>query len=234
MISVVHPSKGRPQRARKSYDVLKSRATAPFEYIISLHDDDPKLDQYLELFKGVKMNVGSARSLCDNAQKGLKDAHGYILMIFSDDFEAMPPGWDQSINRVTKGKEFFNLKVYDGIHKWICTIPIVDRKLYEFLGHIYNPEYRHMFADTELSAIGDLLQVTLYHNEIKFQHNQFTLKNNPDEINHFNNSFWERDQKVYLERYQRNFDIPKEMIKGKIKDAAHVAWVEKQLRSIKK
>ena len=35
-----------------------------------------------------------------------------------------------------------------------------------------------MFADTELSAIGDLLQVTLYHNEIKFQHNQFTLKNN--------------------------------------------------------
>ena len=125
---VVHPNKGRPQRARKSYEVLKSRATAPFEYIISLHDDDPKRS-IPELFKGVKMNVGSARSLCDNAQKGLKDAQGDILMIFSDDFEAMPPCWDQSINRVTKERNFLNLKVYDGIHKWICTIPIVDRKL---------------------------------------------------------------------------------------------------------
>jgi hypothetical protein len=229
MISVIHPSRGRPERARKAYDILKSRASEPFEYILSVDEDDEKLSRYVELFKGLDVVIGVNRSMIDAAQAGLAQATGRILMIFSDDFEAMPQGWDKSINRVTAGKEFFNLKIYDGIHKWICTIPIIDRKLYEYLGHVYNPEYRHMFGDTELAAICDLMGVTLYHNEIKFPHNQFTLKNNPDAINHRNNSFWGRDMEVYLNRFKAKFGLPPEMIKGKIKDAAHLAWVDKSI-----
>jgi hypothetical protein len=234
MISVIHPSRGRAARAKKAYEILKSRAKHEFQYIISIDQDDPQLDQYLNLFqsKNIHVVIGNNRSMVDAAQAGLSVSNGRILIIFSDDFENMPSGWDDMIYKVTTGKEFFNLKVYDGIHKWICTIPIVDRKLYEYLGHVYNPEYRHMFGDTELAAVCDLLGCTLYHNEIKFQHNQFTLKNNPDDINRRNNSFWNHDQAVYIDRYQNHFNLPKEMIKGKIKDSAHIAWVEKQLKVI--
>jgi len=208
-------------------------ATGEFEFILSVDVDDPELQNYRRLFSDCIIVEGNNRSVTDAVQKGCKIATGEMLMIFSDDFETMPSGWDWMIKKAVKDKEFYALKVYDEIHRWIHTIPIIDRKLYEYLGHIYNPIYLHMFGDTELACIGDLLDITITRNDIRFPHHQFTrYPKTKDHINDRNNSFWVQDEKVFLERWKNNFGLRPDQIKGRIKDTGTIAFVKGKIGTL--
>jgi len=150
-------------------------------------------------------------------------------MVASDDFDEWPKGWDTLIHEAFRGYKCKMLKTNDGSQGWIATLPIMDRALYERLGYIYNPEYLHMFCDTDLSSVCDLMDCTIYRLDIMFRHNHYTKLKNKDSINERNDATWNQGEAIYLRRWRENFGLTKTEIVGKIKDTHHKEWVRRKL-----
>lgn len=240
-ISIIHPSRGRPSRAYDAFQILRQNASSPFEYILSIEANDPDTQKYLDLFEnaeGVTLIVKADHGcMTAGLQNGATCATGDILCGFFDDFSNMPAGWNDMILNATRGREFWALKTNDGVplHWWIHSFPIMDRKFFEWYGALYLTRFNHMFADNALAAAADLLGCCInasktilfrqYHHSIT--HDEVHQK---DAINEMNDAHWNHDEAVYIDLFQRNFDIPKHMIKGRIKDSHQSNFVRKKLR----
>jgi len=199
------------------------------EWILSLDKDDPKLSDYLAIPVRVNAKViRENRSVVDAVNNGAKEAKGNIFIVISDDF-VCPYLWDEVLMRYLDGKEDYVAKTQDGTQGWIITLPIMDRKFYERFGYIYNPLYTHMFCDTEMTSVGDLLGKTVKINEV-FEHvHPSTGKVKRDALNIRNDKTWNQGREVYLTRWKNNFDLKLCDIKGRITDEEHLKWVQREL-----
>ena len=111
-----------------------------------------------------------------------------------------------------KGKEDFLLKTDDGLQKTLVTLPIMDRKYYERFGYVYHPDYSHMFADQELTAVaimtGKYVKLPLL-----FEHLHYSTGKTPkDVINSKNDSTWQQGERLFNERLKSNFGIENPVI----------------------
>lgn len=236
-ISVIHPSRGRAKRAFDTARIALFRKSGIplIEYIMSVDKSDPTIEEYFKLKNELGLNIRivvNDNNYCIQAMNaGASLSTGEILVGLSDDFDDMPMFWDSIIINAFKNKtDPTLLKTYDGAQKWICTLPIMNRELYNKLGYIYNPEYLHMFADTDLSSICDLMDCVMYRNDIKFPHNHYTFNGKKDKVNERNDSTWNQGEEVYLRRFKENFGLRSDEIFGKIQGKSHLAWVKNKLK----
>lgn len=231
-ISVIHPSRNRPERASKVFKEMMTKADKPelIEYIISIDNDETK--DYKNISSGIfsPITLVSYNRYCVGAiNNGAKASSGDILMVASDDFDEWQQGWDTLIRKAFKGYKCKMLKTNDGSQGWIATLPIMDRALYDKLGYIYNPEYLHMFCDTDLSSVCDLMDCTIYRLDIIFKHNHYTKLKNKDSINERNDATWNQGESIYLRRWRENFGLDKSEVIGIIRDQRHKDWVRRKL-----
>ena len=89
-ISVIHPSRNRPERASKVYNQMITKADKPelIEYIISIDNDETK--DYTNIRSGIfsPITLVSDNRFCVGAiNNGAKASTGKILMVASDDFD---------------------------------------------------------------------------------------------------------------------------------------------------
>lgn len=228
VISVIHPSRGRPDRAKKAYDVLAGNAERIdlIDYRLVIDADDNLQSNYI----GVgfpKYTVGYHRNAVDAVAAGAEMADGDILMVLSDDFDLMPKGWDTMIRQATAGRTEWALKVFDTIQPWLITMPIMDRACYEKLGYVYNPLYVHLFVDTDLASVCDLFGLTIIRNDIVFPHNHWIKTHERDSLSYRISESWLQGQTLYLERASRCFDICQSDIKGKLNaPLGHIKWMK--------
>ena len=221
MISILHPSRSRPERAAATARKWLDNAGCDVEYILSIDIDDPKRDQYPNTAL-----ISDNRSAIDAINHAAEKATGNILMVLSDDFDC-PPLWGKQILDVTKGKTDWILKTPDGIQDWIITMPIMDRAYYERFQYIYYPAYLHMFCDTELSCVADLTG-RLLHADIRFTHNHYsTGKGQKDEISDRADKTWTQGEKLFLTRFRQNFDLKE--TPGKITNQNYLNWIKSKL-----
>lgn len=213
MISVIHPSRSRPEQARETINKWIKRAGCYVDYILSMDKDDPLRTSY-EMAVTTKNSDGrfikafssQNRSAIDAINNAAKKADGDIFIQIADDFDC-PEGWAVAIEGMTKYKSDWIAKTPDGIQKWIITLPIMDRAYYNRFGYIYHPDYLHMFCDTELTAVADLTGRKIDLN-IPFVHNHYsTGKSVKDEVSIRADKTWEQGEKLFLERAKRNFDL---------------------------
>jgi aspartyl-tRNA synthetase len=168
------------------------------------------------------------------ANQGAKHAKGEILVLISDDFDC-PKNWDLTIREALKGKSGL-LKTYDGVQKWIVTLPIMTRDYYEEQGHIYFPAYHHMFCDTDQTHKADLQRKLIIRNDIVFNHDHYSKKgsnNKKDAVNEKADKTWEQGERVYLKRCSDKFGLGNVDIfnlSKEAKEAGHVQWLKKKLR----
>lgn len=225
MISIIHPSRGRPNQAIATAFNWRHRAGVEIEYILSIDLEDSLNYQYAPGFTGWDCQViyKSNRSAIDAINNAAKVAKGDILIQIADDFDC-PPDWGKQIIEATKGKTDWILKTPDGIQPWIITLPIMDRAYYNRFGYIYHPGYRHMFCDTEMSCVADLTGRRITAN-IPFKHNHYSVGGAvKDAINERADKTWEQGEKLFLSRYRQNFgltDIP-----GGIQDQGMLNWIK--------
>lgn len=229
MISLIHPSRGRAKKARSTVDKWWGNYMhgQDFEHILSIDADDPILPEYLRLFPiGYTVIINKNRSAIDAINNAAKIAGGDILMVISDDTEQCPT-WKESIYHEANGKTDWIMKTQDGIQPWIITMPIMDRAYYNRFGYIYHPDYLHMFCDTELSCVADITGRKIKSN-LLFPHKHYSVtKEQPDEINKKADSTWAQGEKLFLERYKRNFDLPP----GKpIEDNGMIRFLQRKAR----
>lgn len=226
IISLIHPSRGRAQRAHEVATKWISSAGVDVEYILSVDIDDPQLKEYDKLFKDHIILTGQNRSAIDAINSAASISTGRILVVMSDDFDC-PHYWGHDLKMRTDGLMNWIAKTPDGIQKWIITLPIMDRIYYENLGYIYYPEYKHMFCDTEMSCVADLLQKRI-ELKLEFTHNHYsTGKTQKDAINERADKTWEQGENLFIERYKNNFgliDPP-----GKIQSPEYLNWIKGKL-----
>lgn len=204
-ISIIHPSKGRPQQAIDTYNNWMQKADIVPEYVMSLDSDDKLLFDYPNLIVG-RMVIDNNKSVIEAINNAAELATGDILIVVSDDFDC-PEHWDTLLLEAIGGKQDFCAKTNDGHQDWLITLPIMDRIYYERFGYVYNPDYSHMFADLEMSCVAWMLgrYIEL---PLTFKHNHYSLTGQqPDAINRKNNATWGQGQMLFKRRMKQNFDI---------------------------
>jgi hypothetical protein len=232
-ISIIHPSRQRPQIAVEVANkwLINAKNWQEIEYIVSLDRDDPTVPEYRTAFEKSAMMkflkypdkrilVSDNITMVQAVNAGAAKATGDLFIVVSDDFDCFP-NWDEWLLEQVKGKTDFAVKVPDGYVKdyYLQTLPICDRKYYNRFGYIYNPAYRHMYVDTEASAVAYMLNRMIVipdEGNPVFRHLHYTRGLSPkDEVNERNDSSYQVGSQIFFHRLAKDFDLPKFMIKGR-------------------
>jgi glycosyltransferase involved in cell wall biosynthesis len=231
VISLLHPSRQRPEKSLSAIRRWEQRAYSKnYEIIVSIDDSDPDKEKYLNYHQGKKVVINSNRSAVDAINNAAKEATGDILVVVSDDTDC-PSAWDDKILNACAGHEDFVLKVNDGIQKWIITMPVMDRKYYERFGYVYPPDYSHMFTDTHFTHVAELLDRVIWRNDILFPHMHYSVaKAKRDELNERNDATWNEGKRTYLKHFRNNFGLGGNVNPWKISNDQHVQWLKNALR----
>jgi hypothetical protein len=239
-ITVIHPSRNRPELCRQVAAKWLSSAKDPSNvwYIVSLDSDDPMLTAYnlalrtvttgmYEVNLTVNPNGSAIQAINKAAEIAAPDTE--IFVVVSDDFDC-PFHWDEGLLQSVEGKVDWIAKTDDGLQPWIITLPIMDIAYYHRFGYIYHPDFLHLFCDTEMTHVADLLdrKITL---PIKFPHNHYsTGRTKKDNISIKNDSTWAQGETMYLNHMSNNFgliDPP-----GELRcDAAHYEWIKNKSKT---
>jgi len=237
-ISILHPSRSRPE---KSFNTCKNWIENSgviwddIELVISVDIDDPYLSDYDEnviaLCRGIAISYvkNENRSAVDAINKAAQAAEGDIFIVVSDD-TSCSENWAVDLLKAVEGKTDWIAKCPDGIQSWIITMPIMDRIYYNRFGYIYHPEYRHMFCDTEITCVADLLRrkidipITFPHLHPGHGHGT------PDALNARADATWQQGEDLFLSRMKKNFDLADDQIIGKITDESYRSWIATKLK----
>lgn len=209
-ITILHPSRNRPRQADKTIKewLRNAKDQSQIEYILSVDKDDKDLPAYkqLAIHNGTYCAVNKNKSAIEAINRSAEVSTSNIIIVVSDDFGCFP-NWDEALLKEVEGKEDFILKTQDGIQDWIITLPIMDRVYYNRFGYIYNPEYRHLWSDTEMTKVGDILGKTIK-SDLFFEHRHYTVgKSRKDLINVKNDKSWNQGKELYNERSRINFGL---------------------------
>lgn len=183
MISILHPSRSRPQKSFETLSkwILKA-GIKDFEIIVSLDNDDPCLTEYERLYVVGGLNhpntlmVNHNKSAVEAINRAARIAQGNIFIVVSDDTEPATQ-WAVRILRYTEGKSDFVLKTRDGIQPKMITMPVLDRVYYQRDGYIYHPEFSHAWADRYFTEIAHKRGRVITKN-ILFKHLHYSVLKN--------------------------------------------------------
>lgn len=227
IISLLHPSYGRPQKARETYEYWMAQASGKIEieHILSIDFSDPLCEDYemisTEDGKEFKRFGANSRSIIDHnscvveaTNQAAQIAKGKILIYLSDDFKC-PKDWDQLVlNQFYEQKYFITespalLKVDDCLqpfHVRVLTIPIMNRALYNKLGYFWHPEYKSMFVDQDLYEVCAKNGWMIYAPELKFPHEHCSLgKAERDETYIRSEANWNQGKAIFERRQSEGF-----------------------------
>jgi tetratricopeptide (TPR) repeat protein len=159
-ISIIHPTRGRPQQAALVRKLFLDNAKNPerIEHIFGMEADSEDLG-ILGRFRHATSPAGQlGQTNCVAATNAAARASAGDILIYAQDDLAPPPlHWDEAIIEALGGnvKRPAMVKIGDGRRDddLICT-PCLTRAAVKSLGYasgIYHDGYRSMFADTELT-----------------------------------------------------------------------------------
>lgn len=231
-ISIIHASRSRPSQALHAYrqwtSSVKDRTN--IQYILSIDTTDTPENKvaYQEIKPDVLLCQPNTSAI-EAFNRGAQMATGDLIIAISDDFNIVPFHWDEHLTQMLRDKSDYIVKTDDGAQPWIITLPIMDKAYYKRHGYIYPPHIRHMFADTWMTHVADLLgkKITL---PIRFKHNHYTTGLTPkDEINEKNDATWKDGEDKYLEGVRSNFGLADDEIKGVLScNAQHIHWLQQK------
>jgi hypothetical protein len=219
MISIIHPSRSRAAKSVATVDkwIDLSSNYANIQLIVSLDEDDPKLDEYKQAYDSLAYIINRNRSCVDAINNAAKKANGDILIVVSDDTDCFVD-WDLYILKVSEGMgNDWILKTQDGIQPWIITAPIMDRAYYNRFGYIYHPDFEHMFCDTYMTAVADITGRKITSN-LEFKHLNNTIN---DDLRNRTNGTWKQGEETFI-RLMKQF-TPEE--RNRITDQPMKNWL---------
>jgi hypothetical protein len=220
-ISIIHASYGRPELAAKTATKWLSEMSLDNEhgYILSIDTADLLVSSYIPIYR-TPITISTLRNdkafnhIINNTHTSVaainnaaSQSTGDIIIVISDDFEPIK-NWDIEILKVVEGKKDWILKTQDGTQPWIITLPIMDRAYYERFGYIYHPEYEHLFADTELTAVADYTGRKIT-SDLLFRHRHYSEKDGikKDATSQKADRTWNQGEQLFLKHYEQNFGI---------------------------
>lgn len=210
-ISLLHPSRGRPEKSIKTVtEWMDKSGYEDVELIVSVDFSDPEKGKYTNYYSSdawVFLNT----SVVEATNRAAEKSTGDILVYLSDDFKC-PHDWGQLII-----KEFENenrpllIKVDDclqGFDVPVLTIPIMNRALYEKLGYFWHPEYKSMHVDVDLYYTCMNIGAIKKCRHLKFPHEHHSVgKAENDETYRRSEANWNQGLEVFNRRKRMKFPI---------------------------
>lgn len=161
MISILCPSRGRPELAARMVNSALATSVGSIEILLYLNEDDPKLDEYKNLIDKKYYEVGPDRSPAYSWNLLSDKAKYDIFFLVGDDVEFITPAWDRTT------MEYFN-NIEDKI---ACVYPrhttgktsknphfCVHRRWKDALGYFVPPQFWHWYVDTWTREIAKKLK----------------------------------------------------------------------------
>ena len=208
MISLIHPSRGRPELAHKTAKKWIQSAGVEVEHILSLDTSDAQLGAYTAIdLQCISDNSNVVQATNTAAKKALGD----ILVYLSDDFDCFD-NWGVAIENDDKNfGPLWLLKVDDCLQKFdvpVLTIPIMSRGLYNRLGYFWYPEYRSMFCDEDLYWTCRKLGVIRNAPHLKFEHKHASVGKAPDDETYRRSAKnWDQGKELFNKRKGLGFPV---------------------------
>jgi glycosyltransferase involved in cell wall biosynthesis len=222
------PTRSRPQRVLATLSKYVQMALRPDKIgvAISCDTDDSSMSRNLvqeELHRilaptawhRIFFSPNTSKIEACNANMSEIDYPWDIVILVSDDMIPQVRGWDETI-RTHMQSRFPDtdglLWVNDGCQgNKLNTLCIYGRALYQQLGHIYEPAYKSLFCDTELTdrcTTGDLKDKTLYvpYCLIRHEHPGTGFPQLNDALYQTNQKYWSTDMSTYIHRKTYAYD----------------------------
>jgi hypothetical protein len=219
MISIIHPSRSRPDISFNNIRLWMHRYSGDpsnLELIVSLDEDDPYLTSYSRLYRPEHVLISKNKSSVEAVNAGAKKSTGQILIVVGDDTDCLP-SWNVDLYKAVEGKTDWILKTQDGIQPWIITMPVMDRKYFDRTGYIYHPGFDHMFCDTYMSCVADIngRRIT---SPLMFPHNNDSIK---DDLRKRTDATWKQGEETFI-KLMKQF-TPEE--RSRIQDHSMKNWL---------
>jgi len=176
-ISMIHATRGRPELSREAYELWMAAASGEhtLEYILSVDDDDPTMEDTSGWPDTVKVIRGDNRGNVDAYNRGVWSSAGKVIVQVHDDVKP-PQDWDLLIvDRLGDLDAPALLQVDDGNpvnpgKPYLVTIAIMTRAYALRVGGLWNPGYVSIYCDDDLSLKALQDGVFIKAPEIKFDH----------------------------------------------------------------
>lgn len=208
-ISLIHPSRSRPQ---KSYDNAMNwmqLAGAPVQLIVSLDSSDPLLSEYQRRYSGTLVNDNS--NVVEATNKAAAASKGDILVYLSDDFKCFPNWGNALITEFEKYTIPTLLKVDDCLQEFhvpVLTIPIMNRACYNKLGYFFHTGYKSMFVDEHLYWRTKKLGFLKLAPHLKFEHCHVSVgKAENDETYKRSAANWDQGKALFAQHRRMGFTV---------------------------
>lgn len=206
MISLLHPSRGRPQQAFDTAKKWIDRAGVEVEHILSIDMSDPAKFDYLN-FKWQQVICNENKSVVEATNRAAKVSQGDILVYLSDDFDC-PEGWGELVLKEFENRPLL-IKVDDCLQPlgtMVLTIPIMNRQLYDKLGYFWHPDYMSMFVDEDLFWTTRKMGALKYSEHLKFPHLHPAKGLAPDDETYRRSSKnWDQGKRLFAQRMAQGF-----------------------------
>lgn len=164
-ISVVLPSRGRPQSLERAIASLTAKGGAGLEVIVGLDEDDPTRIEAAELLKdypGVIVSVNPRQPSVGVLFNLLaKSARGNWFIPFPDDYTIVTDGWCDRLRHAVRNLpgDLGVAYLADQLYKGFSTFPVVSRRTIELNGFFMPEFFPFLFGDTWWNEVGNLCGV---------------------------------------------------------------------------
>ena len=219
------PTRNRPQKIISTLNAYIKLANHPEQIgvAISCDDDDASMSRNLvheELHRILRptawhqifMSSNKSKIEACNANISEIDWVWDIIVLVSDDMIPQVQGYDDVIRAHMTPDTNRILWFNDGYQAdKLNTLCVFGRAMYDHFGYLYNPEYKSLFCDTELTDIcrEELKDRCLYipYCIIRHEHPGTGYAQNMDELYQHNQRFWSQDMHTYIRRKKYAYDV---------------------------
>lgn len=208
IISLLHPSRSRPEKALSTALKWTKSAGVTVEHILSLDESDPLKNEYGYIHKSFTNNNSS---VVEATNAIAKQANGDILIYLSDDFDCFENWGVKVVEQFKDENRPLLIKCDDGLQGFyvpVLTIPIMNRSLYERLGYFWHPEYKSMFCDEDLYWTSFKLAALKMCPQIKFEHQHPSNGKAPNDETYTRSAMnWDQGKALFTRRKSQGFPL---------------------------
>lgn len=161
MISILVPSRGRPEQLADMWATACETASGEIELIYRIDDDDPRLGDYTMFGGRIRRLIGPrTHAMTRYWNECATQAEGDIMMHAGDDVRFRSADWDTHVYAAFARYPDHILFVHgrDGVHdERMGTHGFLHRRWVQIVGHFLPPHFSSDWADTWLNDVADML-----------------------------------------------------------------------------
>ena len=160
MISIVCPSRGRPDLAKRMIDSAIATAGQEIEILLYLNDDDPTLDQYKKLIDSKYIIIGPDRSPVYSWNKLVELARYDIYFLIGDDVQFGSNNWAKMVLDAFDNypdKIACVYPVIPGVKTSNCLHFCLHKNWVDTVGYFLPPHFWHWYVDWWIKVVAKKL-----------------------------------------------------------------------------